>query len=389
MYSRLLRTILCTALKSVVSIQHIRHVECSLPSLPTERPKLSLINISNISSTTCISDSRWRIDWKPASWWVSVAATGSKWGLAFNALTTVSHISISGVVKTRFSEDLTAIRLAFVDEPQLDMTVKSEVAMAVGMGVYNMGIPVPVEEQIEDVIRNELRRFIMDTILRYNLLSIYLLRLIYIHIYRYNLIKYPLEVIILYYIMARRTYDEMQMTATIASVHSDACRDPVEDIRNAAFNEYQRVKKHKQCELHARRNINTISNEVVLTKQQKKKDDNHASAVASRSKQEFLLKKFEDALLKKIQQTNLLSLGYTTAEAKIEHMKKLLAQRDAAIHLLNHELAMYRKGNNSNINGNNNRNNARLYLYKYIIGIIERAHYRIYCIVMYIDRIVM
>jgi len=168
MYSRLLRTILCTALKSVVSIQHIRHVECSLPSLPTERPKLSLINISNMSSTTCISDSRWRIDWKPASWWVSVAATGSKWGLAFNALTTVSHISISGVVKTRFSEDLTAMRLAFVDEPQLDMTVKSEVAMAVGMGVYNMGIPVPVEEQIEDVIRNELRRFIMDTLVGKN-----------------------------------------------------------------------------------------------------------------------------------------------------------------------------------------------------------------------------
>lgn len=155
--------------------------------------------------------------------------------------------------------------------------------------------------------------------------------------------------------MARRTYDEMQMAATIASVHSDACRDPVEDIRNAAFNEYQRVKKHKQGELHARRNSNSNSNvntntnaiTITLTKQQKKKDDNHASAVASRSKQEFLLKEFEDALLKKIQQANLLALGYSDAQAKVEHMKKRLAQRDAALHLLNQELAMYR---NKNIN---------------------------------------
>lgn len=161
--------------------------------------------------------------------------------------------------------------------------------------------------------------------------------------------------------MARRCYTEMQMSATIASVHSDACRDPVEDIRNDAFNEYQRVKKHKQNELNTRRlneqqqsssNKNTVSTisgtngnakgRVLLTKQQKKKDDNHASAVASRSKQEFLLKKFEEVLLKKIADANLLSMGYTDSQARIQHLNKAIAQRDATIRSLNEELNMYR-----------------------------------------------
>lgn len=157
MYSRLLRTILCSALQSVVSIQAIRHVECSLPSLPTERPELSLVTWRSLS------DSLWRIRWNPHSWWVSCAATGSKWGLAFNALTTVSHISIEGRLRCAFSGDMTAVRLAFAEEPVLDMKIRSEVAM--GMGI---GIPLPVEEQIEDVIRVELRNFIRDTLVGKN-----------------------------------------------------------------------------------------------------------------------------------------------------------------------------------------------------------------------------
>lgn len=53
--------------------------------------------------------------------------------------------------------------------------------------------------------------------------------------------------------MTRRCFEEMQMSATIASVHSDACRDPIEDTRDNASNDYQRLKKHNQNELNIRR----------------------------------------------------------------------------------------------------------------------------------------
>lgn len=148
--------------------------------------------------------------------------------------------------------------------------------------------------------------------------------------------------------MTRRSYDEMQMSAAIVSLHSDACRNHVEDIRNGALNEYQRVKKHKQNELNARRlneqtaNTPTKNGRPVLTKTQKKKDDNHASAVASRNKQDYMLQRFEETLRKKIADAIILSTGYSYSQAKIIALNKIIAERDADIRSLNQELSMYR-----------------------------------------------
>lgn len=150
MYARLLRELLCDALLGVASIDALRHVECSLPSLPTERPALSLVRWDGLT------DSEWDVEWSPTSWWVSVSAVGSRWGIGFNAVTRCSAIHVSGRLRAAFSPDLTALRVAFVDTPHLAMSVRSRV----GWGA----VPLPVRQQIEQVVRNQLRDFVSDTL---------------------------------------------------------------------------------------------------------------------------------------------------------------------------------------------------------------------------------
>ncbi len=154
MYARLLRSLLCDALRQVSTISQLLHVECSLPSIASEKPRLTLLHCDSLADTV------WDVVWAPSSWWVSVAATGARWGIPFQALTTVRRIQISGRLRCAFASDVTAIRVAFDEEPRLDMQVLAEV----GWGV----VPIPVQQQIEQVVRSELRRFVTDTLVGEN-----------------------------------------------------------------------------------------------------------------------------------------------------------------------------------------------------------------------------
>ncbi len=149
-YSRLLRALLTQALAGVSAIDELRHVECSMPSLAAERPSISLLQWSSLAY------SEWHITWSPASWWVSVSCVGYRWGLSFNVLTSCSSIFVRGVLRCAFSEDLTSLRVSFTREPTLHMSVESKV----GWGA----VPVPVQEQIEGIVRSEIHKFVMENL---------------------------------------------------------------------------------------------------------------------------------------------------------------------------------------------------------------------------------
>lgn len=150
MYSRLLRTLLSEALKQITTIREILHIECSLPSITREKPKLKLLESESLSN------SLWELRWSPKSWWISVSAIGLRWGLSFQALTTIRKIEISGKLRCAFSSDITAIRISFIEEPQLDM----EIIADVGWGI----VPLPVQQQIDQVVRAEMKKFLIDTL---------------------------------------------------------------------------------------------------------------------------------------------------------------------------------------------------------------------------------
>lgn len=149
-YARALRALLTQALAAVPSIDELRHVECSMPSLAAEQPSISLLHWGSLSY------SEWHVTWSPASWWVSVSCIGYRWGLSFNVLTTCSNIFVRGIVRCAFSEDLTSLRVSFTREPTLHMTVESKV----GWGA----VPVPVQEQIEGIVREEIHRFVSENL---------------------------------------------------------------------------------------------------------------------------------------------------------------------------------------------------------------------------------
>lgn len=145
-YARLLRDLLSDALLTLDEVDELRHVECSMPCVKSEKPKVEMIEWNGLPY------SEWMLEWSPHSWWVSVSAVGSRWGLGFNVLTRVSSISLKGVIRCSFSEDLTALRVSFRETPALLMSIES----SVGWGV----VPIPVREQIENLVRVEIERFV-------------------------------------------------------------------------------------------------------------------------------------------------------------------------------------------------------------------------------------
>lgn len=125
----------------------------------------------------------------------------------------------------------------------------------------------------------------------------------------------------------------------MASATRDAARDPIDMVRSDAASEYQRVKRHKQNELSSRRGAECSA---PLTKAQKKKDDNHASAVASRYKQEFLLSRLESLLRCKLDEAKVLSDACAAARAVAHELRSALLARDTELAALRAELAVYR-----------------------------------------------
>lgn len=145
-YARSLRNLLSESLQALDAIDSLRHIECSMPSVAAEAPSVTLLHWSGLPYST------WLVDWSPSSWWLSVSAVGSRWGLGFNSLTNVSAIYLRGRLRCAFSSDLTAVRISFVEPPELDMCIES----SVGWGA----VPIPVREQIEASVRAEIVSFV-------------------------------------------------------------------------------------------------------------------------------------------------------------------------------------------------------------------------------------
>ncbi|KAI0564260.1 hypothetical protein FGB62_28g230 [Gracilaria domingensis] len=145
-YARSLRHLLSSALETLDVVDELRHVECSMPCVKGEAPRISL------SLWRDLAYSEWHVQWSPASWWVSVSAVGYRWGLSFNCLTKVTGIYLNGMIRCSFSKDMTSLRIGFPQKPILDMTVES----SVGWGA----VPIPVREQIENLVRSEIEQFV-------------------------------------------------------------------------------------------------------------------------------------------------------------------------------------------------------------------------------------
>lgn len=145
-YSRTLRELLTNALQSLDTVDSLQHVLCSMPSLKKEAPTINLVRWDGLKF------SEWDVSWAPTSWWVSVSADGSRWGLAFNCLARVSDIHLNGRMQCSLSNDLTAVRTRFSIPPN----IRLDVATSVGWGV----VPVPVQQSIAQLIRSQIERFV-------------------------------------------------------------------------------------------------------------------------------------------------------------------------------------------------------------------------------------
>lgn len=147
-YARSLRELLSSALLSLETVESLSHIECSFPCVKNEIPSVELVTWAGLRY------SEWDIDWAPHSWWVSASALGSRWGLAFNCLTTVSRIRLKGCLRCSFADDMSSVRVAFRETPSVDMSVES----VVGWGL----MPIPVKESIEELVIAEIERFVRE-----------------------------------------------------------------------------------------------------------------------------------------------------------------------------------------------------------------------------------
>ncbi len=140
----------------------------------------------------------------------------------------------------------------------------------------------------------------------------------------------------------RRRLDDIEVEAVMSSVRADACRDLVADIRTGAANEYLRVKRHKQSELNDRCVSESGSPGGPPSRAQKKKVDNHASAVASRCRQEFLVSEFEILLRRKLSEAQILTAACAQSRVTIAEQQCDLHAKDAEIASMRKQLAAFR-----------------------------------------------
>lgn len=145
-YARSIRVVLRNALMSLESVDGVGHIECSMPCVNTERPLIDLNRWDGLHF------SEWAIQWFPKSWWLSVSVDGSRWGIAFNILTTITNIRISGVVQLTLPSDLTAVRVRFAQKPKMSVAIDT----SVGWGI----VPVPVHESIQQIIRDKIEEVV-------------------------------------------------------------------------------------------------------------------------------------------------------------------------------------------------------------------------------------
>ena len=137
--------------------------------------------------------------------------------------------------------------------------------------------------------------------------------------------------------MARHRIEDAHVEAVMVAVRGDAHRCPIDTIHSDALNEYQLVKRRKRNELSIRRETSN----VPISKMQKKRDINHASAVASRNKHEFLLRQFEATLRRKLAEAQVLSDAYSASRQKLTEQMRVLTEKDNEIATLRNQLAVY------------------------------------------------
>jgi hypothetical protein len=146
-YARYARTLLANALASLSVVTAVGHVECSMPSVASgaEGPDLHIARYDGLHY------SEWDVDWRPSSWWLSVAVATS---LALRVQVRVSGIRITGRARCALPRDLSSVRVSFVDAPKLELQIQTSVELS--------SVPVPLQANIDHEIREHITRFVVS-----------------------------------------------------------------------------------------------------------------------------------------------------------------------------------------------------------------------------------
>ena len=138
-------------------------VHPSFPTVPSEAPVLSLRHFNSLNDTA------WDVMWSPRSWSVDAAIEGSVAGGfgAFSIGVHVSGLSVEGTLLARASAGLESIWLSFDEEPNVGLSVVSNVTWGV--------VPLPLKARIESLVLGELRNFLKNFMQRPKELEVKLL----------------------------------------------------------------------------------------------------------------------------------------------------------------------------------------------------------------------
>lgn len=112
-------------------------------------------------------------------------------------------------------------------------------------------------------------------------------------------------------------------------LHNVKTQDPgliIKSIKNRAEKKYHNVKSGEQDKLRHKIFTAQRNGDKDLIKKQKKKNDNHASAVASRKKREYIVQLFQDQMQQTMMERNQLADAYS-ALLKEAEVSKLASDR--------------------------------------------------------------
>jgi hypothetical protein len=150
-YSAVARGLVRNALLALPSVSAVDLCECSFPAVASgaEAPALVLAHYDGLGY------SEWEVDWRPASWWHSVALTTT---LGLRVRVHVSALRVVGRVRVALSDDLSAVRLSFAGSPVVELSIETTVSIAGGY------VPIPVRDTIDEGIRAAVSGFVRDNL---------------------------------------------------------------------------------------------------------------------------------------------------------------------------------------------------------------------------------
>lgn len=144
-YSRHARILLRDALLSLPSVSEVGHVECSMPSLASgsDAPFVEPVRFDGLQY------SEWDVEWRPRSWWLSVAI---KTPLLLRIYVRLTGMGVVGRMRCSLSADLSSVRLAFSRRPSVWWTTETRV---LGFGA----VPEVLKSGLDAEIANQVERF--------------------------------------------------------------------------------------------------------------------------------------------------------------------------------------------------------------------------------------